>query len=49
MTRLTEDDVLELRRRYADGGVTQKELAKEFGVDKSSISLIIRRKKWTHI
>lgn len=49
MARLTEQDVLELRRRYAEGGVTQYQLADEYGVDQTNISLIVRRKKWKHI
>lgn len=38
--KLTDDQVAEVRRRYAEGGVTQRDLAREFGVDQSLVSLI---------
>lgn len=45
---LTEADVLAIRRRCA-AGTAQKALAAEYGVDPSAVSLIVRRKRWTHI
>ena len=47
--KLTEDDVREIRRRYAAGGITQTALGDEFGVLNSTISRIINRQKWAHI
>jgi hypothetical protein len=47
--KLTEEQVLEIRRRYADGGVTQQALGDEYGVDRSIISDIARRKIWAHL
>lgn len=47
--KLTESDVLEIRKRYAAGGVSQDSLAKEYGVSQHTISCIILRKNWTHI
>jgi hypothetical protein len=47
--KLTEEQVIEIRRRYADGGVTQQELGDEFGVARRTISDIIRREIWTHL
>jgi len=47
--KLTEDDVREIRRLYATGNFTQKELALRFSVDQSTISLIVRRCIWNHI
>lgn len=49
--KLTAQDVVEIRRRYAAGGVMQKELAAEFGVQTQTIYCIIHRKKngWRHI
>ena len=44
--KLTEQDVLEIR---AITGMYQKDIAKRYGVDHSSISRIIHRKIWTHI
>jgi hypothetical protein len=46
---LSESDVLEIRRRYAIGGVSQKTLSEEFGVSQVNISCILRRASWTHI
>lgn len=47
--KLTADQVREIRRRYAAGGVTQKGLASEYGVAKSLVWSIIHRKIWKHI
>lgn len=46
---LTENDVREIRSRYANGGVLQQQLALEYGVKKGSISNIITRKIWSYI
>lgn len=48
-SKLTEDQVREIRRRYAAGGVTQQALADEFGVSNPTCNLIIRRIKWKHV
>lgn len=40
--RLSEDDVDEIRRRYAAGGVSQRTLAYEFGVSQGHLSHLIR-------
>ena len=47
--KLTKSQVLEIRTRYSDGGVTQKELAMEYGVGSSTIGEIVNRRNWTHI
>ncbi len=49
LAKLTETDVLEIRRLYAQGGVSQSKLAAQFGVDQTGISAIIRRFTWKHI
>jgi hypothetical protein len=48
-TNLTEADVLEIRRRYAAGGISQARLGKEYGLTQSTIGEMIRRETWTHI
>lgn len=48
-SKLTEAQVIEIRRRYAGGGVRQVDLADEFGCNQHNISLIIRREKWSHV
>ena len=47
--KLTEEQVLEIRRRYAAGGVSQQALGDEFGVAQHTISDIVRRRYWTHL
>ena len=47
--KLTDSDVLEIRRRYAASGISQSQLAAEFGVSKGQISFIVRRKCWAHL
>ena len=44
--KLTEEQVREIR---ASAGKLHRELAVEYGVSKSLISLIILRKKWNHL
>ena len=47
--KLTESDVLEIRRLYATGDYTQKELSIKFNVNQQTISKIILRKLWKYI
>lgn len=47
--KLTAANVIEIRERYASGGIYQAQLAREFEVDKTLISLVIKRKTWAHI
>lgn len=42
--KLSDADVEDIRKRYSTGNVMQLELAKEFHVDPSNISYIVRRK-----
>ena len=48
-SKFTQSQVVEIRNRYGAGGVTQKELAKEYGVSVGTISRITNRYGWTHI
>lgn len=47
--KVTADKVKIIRQRYAEGGITQMELAKEYGLKQPQISSIIRREFWKHI
>jgi len=47
--KLTEGQVLEIRERYTQGGVTQKELAASYGISHALVSFIVTRKAWKHI
>jgi hypothetical protein len=49
MSRLSDDDVREIRRRYESGGVLQETLAEEYGVRVSAISRIVRYVRWKHV
>ena len=48
-SKLTEDDVREIRLLWATGKYYQRELAKQFGVLQTTISRIVRRDSWKHI
>lgn len=49
LSKLTEQQVREIRERYTAGGVFQRGLAAEFGVTQSCIWAIVTRKTWIHI
>lgn len=47
--KLTESDVISVRNLYADGLLSQKAIADQFGIGQDAISLIVNRKRWKHI
>ncbi len=47
--KLTEQQVREIRTRYAAGGVLQRELAEEYGTTRMNVSSIINRASWRHL
>lgn len=48
-SKLTEANVISIRQKYAAGGISQSQLATEFGVQQMAISEVVRRQTWTHI
>lgn len=46
--KLTDEQVREIRERYSRGEV-QTALARAFGVNQTTISLIVRRNGWPHV
>jgi len=46
VARLTSAQVVEIRVRYNGGRASQYQLAKEYGVDHTNISMIVNRKSW---
>ncbi len=49
MAKLTDEIVLEIRRIYAAGGVTQRALAVRFGLCGATVSQVVNGKRWTHL
>jgi DNA-binding XRE family transcriptional regulator len=47
--KLTDEEVIQIRDRYASGGVSQQDLANEFGLSQVSISDIVRHVNWRHL
>ena len=47
--KLVEAQVIEIRQRYAQKGITQTELGARFGVGQDTVSLIVNNKTWVHI
>ncbi len=48
LNKLTEADVLEIRRIHSLGDSTQGQIAKEFGIHRMTVSRIVRRIDWKH-
>lgn len=48
-SKLTDDQVREILSRYADGKVSQRTLAEEYGVGRQIVRNIISRRIWKHI
>lgn len=49
MVKLTEEQVQEIRRRYADGGESQRTLAAAYGVAQGTISRLVTGARWGHL
>lgn len=47
--KLTEKQVLEIRKRFANGETDKHILGVKFGVTRQSIHLIVTRRQWSHI
>jgi len=48
-SKLSEETVREIRRRYALGTTSQYKLAKEYGVTQSNVSRLVNVTRWKHI
>jgi len=48
-SKLTEKQVLEIRKRHANGDITQRKLAQEYGIGYKAINKIIKRQRWNHV
>ncbi len=47
--RYTEQEIRNIRSRYAAGGISQYALARAYGMDQSTVSSVVRRKLWAHV
>jgi hypothetical protein len=48
LSRLTEDDVREIRRLAAQGQ-THRQIAPKFGINYANVHYIVQRKTWAHV
>ena len=48
-TGLVDSDIVEVRKRYSLGGITQKELAKLYGISWYQIYNIVHNISWDHV
>lgn len=46
---LTEDQVIEIKQKYKQGGISQSQLGDQYGVGQMTISKIIRGLTWQHL
>lgn len=47
--KLTAANVLAIRRRYASGEVSRRELAQSHGITADAVSKILRGERWAHV
>jgi hypothetical protein len=47
--KLTAEQVLEIRRLYAAGGISMHQLGRQFGINGATVHCIVHRKTWFHI
>ena len=47
--KLTENDVIEIRRLYKDTELSQKEISYKFSITPTNVSCIVSGKSWSHI
>lgn len=47
--KLRDEDVMEIRRRYAEEVITQQRLGEVYGLSFQAIHLIVTRKNWKHL
>ncbi len=49
ISKLTDQDVREIRARHASEKISYKRLGKDYGIDQSTTYRIVHRKTWQHI
>lgn len=48
-SKLSDDQIREIRIIYAGGGATQRQLAKQYNLNQSHVSFIVRGLSWSHL
>ena len=48
-SKLTNEDVIYIRKIYKEGTMNQFQISKKFNISPSNISHIIRKKRWKHL
>jgi DNA invertase Pin-like site-specific DNA recombinase len=48
-SKLTENEVKEIRRLHAIGNNSYRQLASRFGISFSTVGNVVTRKRWRHI
>lgn len=48
-SKLTNDDVLKIWMMYKNDGISQRKIARQFGISQALVSNIACRRTWTHI
>jgi len=48
-SKLTDGMVINIREMYKNENYTQKQLADEFGVDRTTIARVVNRETWNHV
>lgn len=48
-SKLSDDDVRQIRMRFSNGGVTKIQLAREYGISDAVTRRIIKRTVWRHV
>ena len=47
--KVTVHDVRAIREEYANGGISQEQLAERYGISRPTVTLIINRKNWKNV
>lgn len=48
-SRLDEETVRQIRARHAQGSISQRALAREYGVSLHTVGKVVRRESWQHV
>jgi len=48
-SKLTKDDVREIRKKYEETNISYSDLAEQYGISFGTVGKIIRRERWQHV